>query len=81
MFDFAKVIEAVGGAFNSLFDYFKVSKEKQSETQLVKDKKRLKKATNIAECIFRITDKYKLNFSPKDYKDYEKLRKKFDNKD
>lgn len=81
MFDFAKAAEAVGKAFNSLFDFCTTSKEHQSETQILKDKKRLKKATNIAQDIFRITDGYKNTFEPDDLKRYETLRKNFDRKD
>lgn len=77
----AQAIEKVGEAVKSLFDYFKETKEKQSETQLIKDKKRLKKATNVAEEIFHITDKYTASFSSEHKKEYEKLRKEFDKKD
>lgn len=77
----AQAIEKVGEAIKSLFDYFKETKTKQSETQLIKDKKRLKNATNVAEQIFQITDQYKKNFSQDHKKEYEKLRKEFDKKD
>lgn len=77
----AQAIEKVGEAIKSLFDYFKEAKTKQSETQLVKDKKRLKNATNVAEKIFQITDQYKTNFSQEHQKEYKKLRKEFDKKD
>lgn len=80
-FDFAKAIEAVGNAFKSVSDCFKVSKEKQCETQIIKDKKRLKEATNIAEKIFSIVDKYKSFFSNKDLEKYEDLREDFNQKD
>ena len=76
-----KAIEKVGEAIKSLFDYVKERKIKQSETQLIKDKKRLKNATNVAEKIFQITDQYKANFSSEHQKEYEKLRKEFDKKD
>jgi hypothetical protein len=79
--DIAKAIEAVGNAFKSVSDCFKVSKEHQAETQLIKDKKRLKEATNVAQKIFQITDKYKFKFHLEDREDYIKLRKKFDKKD
>lgn len=81
VFDFAKAIEKVGEAIKSGFSYAEKSKEHQSETQLVKDKKRLKKATNTAQDIFRITDEYK-HLLPEDVlKDYNELREKFDNED
>lgn len=74
-------IEKVGEAVKSLFDYTKENKSKQSETQIIKDKKRLKNATNLAERIFHITDKYQKLFIVEDQKEYEKLRNKFDEKD
>lgn len=47
MFDFADAIKSVGEAFTSLFNYCTTAKEVQSETQVIKDKKRLKKASRI----------------------------------
>lgn len=76
-----QAIEKVGEAVKSLFDYTKEIKTKQSETQLINDKKRLKKATNVAEKIFQITDQYTLKFSQEHKKEYEKLRREFDKKD
>lgn len=81
MFDFTDSIKAVGEAFTSLFNYCKANKEHQAETQVVKDKRRLKKATNIAQKIFSITDYYKDYFYKKDLREYEKLRKEFDELD
>ena len=74
-------IQSVGEAFTSLFNWLRTNKEEQSETQLIKDKKRLKSAANIAEEIFDITDKYKDFFDANDTENYDKLRKKFDKKD
>ena len=76
-----QAIEKVGEAIKSLFDYFKEAKTKQSETQVLKDKKRLKNATNVAEKIFQITDQYTAKFSQEHQKEYIKLREKFDRKD
>lgn len=81
MYDFLGAIKSVGEAFTSLFNYFKTAKEEQCETQIVKDKKRLKKATNIAQEAFRLIDDNK-HYLPDDVlKKYEKLRKEFDEKD
>lgn len=79
--DFADAIRSVGEAFQSLFNYFSVAKENQSETQIIKDKKRLKQATNIAQNIFDITDKYQFYFSKRDFKEYQNLKEKFNKKD
>ena len=74
-------IKSVGEAFTSLFNYFKTAKEEQCETQIVKEKKRLKKATNIAQEAFRLIDDNK-HYLPDDVvKKYKKLRKEFDEKD
>lgn len=81
MYDFLGAIKSVGEAFTSLFNYFKTAKEEQCETQIVKDKRRLKKATNIAQEAFRLIDDNK-HYLPEDVvKKYEKLRKEFDEKD
>lgn len=80
-FDITEAIKSVGEAFKGFADFMKTSKEHQSETQLVKDKKRLKKATNTAQAIFRITDEFK-SLLPEDVlKEYNDLREKFDNED
>ena len=76
-----QAIEKVGEAIKSLFDYVKERKTKQSETQIIKDKKRLKNATNVAEKIFQITDQYKGSLSKEHLKEYETLRAEFDKKD
>lgn len=80
-FDIAEAIKSVGKAFEGLADFMKTSKEHQSETQIVKDKKRLKQATNLAQEIFRITDELKHAFPEDKLEAYNKLRKKFDKKD
>lgn len=79
--DIADAVKSVGEAFTSLFNWLRTNKEEQSETQLIKDKKRLKEAANIAEEIFDITDNYKDFFAEDDTENYNKLRKKFDKRD
>ncbi len=76
-----ELINAVAEALKSLFDCAENAKTRQSETQIIKDKKRLKEATNIAEEIFKITDLYKSFFSKDDLSEYESLMRKFDRKD
>lgn len=80
MFDFADAIKSVGEAFTSLFNYCTTAKEVQSETQVIKDKKRLKKATDIAEKMFAIVDKYLPYFNRDDQKDYNRLYEEFKTK-
>ncbi len=81
MLDIADAIKSVGEAFTSFFNYFKTAKEEQCQTQIVKDKKRLKKATNIAEEAFRLVDENKSLFPNDVAQKYEKLRKEFDKQD
>lgn len=45
--------------------------------EVVKDKRNLKKASNIAEQILIIVEQYKHLFDEKDLDKYEKLKKKF----
>lgn len=81
MFDISDAIKSVGEAFTSLFNLLRTNLEEQCQSQIVKDKKRLKEATNIAEEAFRLIDDNKY-FLPEDViKKYEKLRKEFDEKD
>ena len=72
MLDIQDAIKSVGEAFTSLFNYFKTAKEEQCQTQIVKDKKRLKKATNIAEEAFRLVDENKSFFPDDVAQKYEK---------
>lgn len=81
MLDIADAIKSVGEAFTSLFNYFRTAKEEQCQTQIVKDKKRLKKATNIAQEIFRLTDEFKYLLPEDKLEKYNKLREEFDEKD
>lgn len=51
--------------------------ENKTTLEVVKDKKSLKKATNYAEKILKITDKYIRFFDSKDLKRYNILKDKF----
>ncbi len=80
-FDLADAIKSVGEAFTSLFNLLRTNREEQCQSQIVKDKKRLKEAANVAEEAFRLIDDNK-HFLPEEVlKKYEKLRKEFDEKD
>lgn len=59
------------------FSLRQTSIENQTTTSVVKDKKCLKKASNITEKILLITDNYKEHFDKKDLRKYEKLKKQF----
>jgi hypothetical protein len=77
MFDVPKAVESVSNAIKGIFDYASTSKEHQSETQVIKDKKRLKKATDIAEKIISLVYKYLDCFDEKDRKKFIKLHDDF----
>ena len=74
-------IEAFFKSLSSGFDYASTSKEHQSETQIIKENKKLKEAVNISEEILLITDNYQVHFSDEDWKCYKKLKKQFNKKD
>ena len=75
MFDVPKAVESVSNAIKGIFDYASTSKEHQSETQIIKDKKRLKKATDIAEDAFKLMFK---NFECLPEKEQDKLKDLYD---
>ena len=77
VFDFAKAIEKVGEAIKNGFSYAEKVKEKQSETAILKDRKNLQKAVDIAEEIIEIMFKYLPLYLEQDADDLQKLVKKF----
>lgn len=62
----------------SLFDWKKIQNVFKASNQIIKDKKDLKKATNYAEKIFHVTDKYTKYFNKTDLKHYESWKKLFE---
>lgn len=52
------MIKSIAEAFKSLCDYLTKNKEKQVETDILKDKNRLKNASDITEQIFWLTREY-----------------------
>lgn len=71
---------AITAFFEMLKQFFKLREtdiEHKPTTDVIKDKKTLKKATNITEQILEITDNYVESFDEKDAKKYEKLKKRF----
>ena len=70
-------IKTVGEAFKSLFDFAKTAKTRQSETQIIKELKKLEKAVNAAEKMFNIFFQYFDKLSNEDKKEIEKLLEKF----
>lgn len=72
-----EALEAIGNAIKSISDSFAVLKKRQSETEILKEKKRLKKAVDIAEEIIEIMFKYLPLYLEQDADDLQKLVKKF----
>lgn len=70
---FTEVIDAI----EKMLETYKTSLEEQTTTEIVKEKKDLKKASNLCEAILEIVDKYKDTFDKKDLLRYNKLRDKF----
>lgn len=76
-FDVAKAIETVGNAVKSISDYAKTAKKRQSETQIIKELKKLEKAVDTAEKMFNIFFKYFDKLEEDDQKSIEKMLAKF----
>jgi hypothetical protein len=77
MFDIPKAVEAVSNALKGIFDFASTAKEHQSETQIIKENKKLKKASDIAEKIISLGYKYLDYFNEKDRKKFVKLHDDF----
>lgn len=58
IFYISEIIKSISEAFESIFDYLKKNKDKQVETEILHDKKTLKKASNISEEIIQNTDNF-----------------------
>lgn len=75
MFDVPKAVESVSNAIKGIFDYASTAKENQSETEVIKEKRDLKKATNKAEEAFKIVFR---NFECLPEKEQERFKKLYD---
>lgn len=76
-FDVAGAVEKLSEAVKSGFRFAETAKEKQSETAILKDRKKLQKAVNYAEQLILLMYPY---FKPKDdkeQKEFENLLEKF----
>lgn len=70
-------VKAFFDSISKIVQMYETKLTNQTTTEVVKDKKLLKKASNITEEILEITDKYIDKFDEKDQKRYKKLQKKF----
>ena len=73
---FTALTEAIT-ALEKMLEAYKTSLEEQTTTEVVKEKKSLKKASDITEEILDIVENYKHLFNEKDLKRYNNLRSKF----
>lgn len=73
MFDVTKAVETVSNAIKSVFDFASTAKENQSETEIIKDKRNLKEATNTAEEAFKLFFRYYDALTDADKKKLKKL--------
>ena len=64
--------------FKSFFRFKQTDTLYKSTKVVINDKKDLKKATNYAEKIFHVTDKYTKYFNKTDLKHYESWKKLFE---
>ena len=71
------MIQAFIEAIKQALKTYEASIKNQTTTEIVHDKKLLKRASNITENILMITDKYFDKFEEEDQKQYLKLKKKF----
>ena len=71
------MIQAFIEAIEQALKTYEASIKNQTTTEVVYDKKLLKRASNITENILIITDKYFDKFEEADQKQYLKLKKKF----
>lgn len=76
-FDVAKAIEKLGEAVNSGFSYAERCKERQAETEIIKDRKKLQKAVDCAEHIILIAYRYFSTFSKDDQDEFKDYFEKF----
>ena len=69
----ASTFKSISDSITSIVNYLTVTKDKQLETEIVKEKKSLKKASDKSEKMFKIVLKYIDTFEEKDKKRIEKL--------
>lgn len=77
MFDWAKTVEAIGNAVKSISESLSIVKNRQSETEIIKENKKLKKAINSAEDMLILIYKYVPLFDEDDIEEFKKLVERF----
>lgn len=74
-------VQAVSKALSELFGLLKEGKMRQSEKELIRENRKLKKAADLAEEIIELAYKYIRYFSEEDRALTRKLIKKFNKND
>ena len=74
-------VQALLNCLTQFFNYKKVKTENQDETEIIDDKKDLKKAADVAERIIQIAIKYQSSMSKFDRLKLSSLIKQFNKKD
>jgi len=77
MIGISAAIKAFFDSLSNFFSYAEASKEHQAETEVIQDKKKLKKCSDISEDILMLTVKYKNCMTPKDQRELLRLIKRF----
>lgn len=73
----SSIVEALGNAVKGVSECFKTAKSKQLETEIIKEKRSLKKAVDCAEKIIEISFKYYPLMEETDREDFIANVKKF----
>ena len=81
MFSFSSLLTALFDCISQFAKYGQAKVENQETTDILIDKKDLKKAGNLAEQIIEIAIKYKSSMSKKDQRKLKSLVKKFNKVD
>ena len=71
------MIKALFESLSNFFSFAETSNERQSETVVIKDKKKLKKASDISEEILMLAVKYKNCMTTRDQARLLRLIRKF----
>jgi len=81
MFGIQATVQAFLNCLAQFFNYKKVKTENQDATEIIDDKRDLKKAVDISEQIIQISLKYQNQMSRPDSRKLDSLIKQFDKKD
>lgn len=81
MFGIQATVQALLNCLTQFFNYKKVKTENQDETEIIDEKRDLKKAADIAEQIIQIATKYQNSMSRFDKRKLNSLIKQFNKKD